>query len=195
MTFSIIIVAYKRYDAIKCLLYSILAQTYQNFNVLIIHDGEDQKHREICSEFLKDDRFRYIQTNVRYNDWGMSLRNICLDMVTGDFIINTNDDNYYTPNWLAEMATAIEREPDCNFVYYDMILSHNNIKNSNRKDYGLFKPRLQHSYIDMGQFAIRESTIHGHKFNLTAPADGELIEEIKHKLVPVYIDKVLFVHN
>jgi glycosyltransferase involved in cell wall biosynthesis len=193
--FSIIVVAYQRYKEIKCLLHSLLSQTYDNFEVIVLHDGHDEQHANIMSEFLTDDRFKYTQTPTRFNDWGMSLRNIGLEMVTGDYVINTNDDNYYTPNWLNEVNLAIEENPEINFVYYDMVLSHNNIENHNKKDYGLFIPQLRHSYIDMGQFAVKSNIIAGHKFSSNAPADGELIEEIKHKLNPYYINKILFVHN
>lgn len=193
--FSIIVVAYQRYKEIKCLLHSLLSQTYDNFEVIVLHDGHDEQHANIMSEFLTDDRFKYIQTPTRFNDWGMSLRNIGLEMVTGDYVINTNDDNYYTPNWLNEVNLAIEENSEINFVYYDMVLSHNNIENHNKKDYGLFIPQLRHSYIDMGQFAVKSNIIAGHKFSSNAPADGELIEEIKHKLNPYYINKILFVHN
>ena len=47
----------------------------------------------------------------------------------------------------------------------------------------------------MGQFAIKKDIIKEHKFKSVAPADSELIEEVKHKLVTNYINKVLFVHN
>ncbi len=155
--FSIIIVAYKRYEQIKCLMYSLLSQSFQDFEVIVIHDGEDWRHSYIISEILYKfkGRLKYLQTPIRYNDWGMSLRNIGIPLTNGQFIINTNDDNYYTPNWLAELSNAIDNNPECNFVYYDMILSHNNIESENHTDYGLFKPQIRHSYIDVGQFAVK----------------------------------------
>lgn len=195
MRFTIIIVAYKRYNPLRCLLFSLLSQTYQNFDVIIIHDGADEGYGEIVHEFMEYTNIRFYSSHERYNDWGHSLRNIGLSMAKGDFIINTNDDNYYTPNYLQELNDTILNNPGCNFVYYDMILSHNNTENHNHKDYGLFLPRIQHSYMDVGQFAIKRDTIDGHKFGTNADADGTLIEEIKTKLIPVYINKVLFVHN
>jgi len=193
--FTIIITAYKRYNAIKTLLYSLLAQTYNNFDLIIIHDGFDRLHIDTMAEFLQYPNIMYFQTPIRYNNWGMSLRNIGISLATGDFIINTNDDNYYTPNWLEELNSAIESDQNINFVYYDMVLSHNNIENHNKKDYGLFTPQLKHSYIDMGQFAVKREIIKKYTFNLTAPADGELVEEMLPELNAHYIDKILFVHN
>jgi glycosyltransferase involved in cell wall biosynthesis len=193
--FSFIITAYQRYNNIQCLIHSLLLQTYDNFEVIIIHDGYDQKHEEVIKPYLNDIRFKYIYTDHRYNDWGMTLRNKGLEMVDGDWIINTNDDNYYVPVYLEELVKVIENKNECNFVYYDCVLSHNNIINHNKKDYGLLIPEIRHSYIDMGQFAVKKEVISKYKFHLTAPADGILIEEMKHELKPEYIDKILFVHN
>jgi glycosyltransferase involved in cell wall biosynthesis len=193
--FSIIVVAYQRYKEIKCLLHSLLSQTYDNFEVIVLHDGHDEQHANIMSEFLTDDRFKYIQTPTRFNDWGMSLRNIGLEMVTGDYVINTNDDNYYVPVYLDELNKTINGYPECNFVYYDCVLNHHNILNHNQKDYGLLIPKLKSCYIDMGQFAVKKDIIIKYRFKSTSTADGELVEEMNHELKPEYIDKILFVHN
>jgi glycosyltransferase involved in cell wall biosynthesis len=191
--FSIIIVAYKRYNELKCLLYSLLSQSFQDFEIIIIHDGFDKYHKLLFNNFENDNRIKYIQTNIRYNDWGMSLRNIGLDIANGDWIINTNDDNYYTPNWLKEINNNIH--DSINFIYYDAVLSHNNLLNHNKKDYGLLIPQIKHSHIDMGQFVVKSDIIKKYKFESIAPADGVLIEEMKHELKPEYINKILFVHN
>jgi glycosyltransferase involved in cell wall biosynthesis len=195
MKISIIVVAYKRYNQIKCLLYSLLSQTYENFEVIVLHDGIDETHANTMADFSEDPRIQYVQTNVRYDDWGMSLRNIGLSMVTGDVVVNTNDDNYYTPNWLREVVSAFENDPVVNFVYYPMVHSHNIIQNHNQSDYGFFVPELKRCYIDMGQFAVKREIIEDHNFKSDPEADGQLIEEMLPKLNTVYIDKVLFVHN
>ena len=191
--FSIIIVAYKRYNKLKCLLYSLLSQSFTDFEIIIIHDGKDIKHKKLFENFENDPRITYFQTPKRYNDWGMSLRNIGINYVKGEWVINTNDDNYYTPNWLEELNQ--HTDPLINFIYYDAVLSHYNELNQNKKDYGLFVPQIKGCYIDMGQFAIKTQILKNHKFKSIAPADADLIEEIKGKLNPVYINKILFVHN
>jgi len=193
--FSFIVVCYERYYNVQCLIYSLLSQTYDNFEVILIHDGYDSKHEDIIKPYLNDKRFKYIYTYQRYNDWGMSLRNKGLQLAKGEWIINTNDDNYYVPIYLEELTKSITNNLECNFVYYDCVLNHHNVINHNKKDYGLLVPQLKHSYIDMGQFAVKKEIITKYQFESVAPADGVLIEEMKHELVPEYIDKILFVHN
>lgn len=193
--FSIIVVAYKKPLELKCLLYSLLSQTYNNFEIIIIHDGIDSDHQIMISEFLKDNRIIYFQTPKRFNDYGMSLRNMGLDIATGDFILNTNDDNYYTPNFLQETYEAIKNNEDCNLVYFDSIDKNFQWQNEQQPPYSLFKPTLNALHIDMGQFVASKELIAETRFTINYDADGIFIEHLKPKIKPVYIEKVLFIHN
>jgi len=193
--FSIIVVSYKRHNELKCLLYSLLSQSYQNFEIIVIHDGIDSEHQIMMNEFLKDDRIIYFQTPKRFNDWGMSLRNIGLDISKGDFIINTNDDNYYTPNCLKEIYHAIIKNPDCNFIYFDSIDKNFQWQNQHQPPYSLFKPLLKWCHMDMGQFAAKKDLIGDTRFKIEYTGDGIFVEELKPNINPQYIEKVLFIHN
>jgi glycosyltransferase involved in cell wall biosynthesis len=193
--FSIIVVSYKKHNELKCLLYSILSQTYQNFEIIVLHDGIDNDHQIMMSEFLKDDRITYIQTHKRYNDWGMTLRNMGLDIVTGDFILNTNDDNYYTPNCLQEIYNVLVSNTECNFVYFDSIDKNFQWQNQHQPPYSLFKPFPKVTHIDMGQFLVRKDLMENRRFKIEYSADGILVEELNPFINPIYIEKVLFIHN
>lgn len=193
--FSIIVVSYKKHNELKCLLYSLLSQTYQNFEIIVVHDGIDNNHQIMMNEFLKDDRITYRQTENRYNDWGMTLRNVGLDIATGDFILNTNDDNYYTPNCLEEVCKVLNDNTECNFIYFDSIDKNFQWQNEQQQPYSLFKPRLARLHIDMGQFLVRKDLMENRKFNSSYTGDGDLVEELKSFINPIYIEKVLFIHN
>jgi len=195
MKFSIVIASYKRIKQLRCLLYSLVCQTYDNFEVITLHECQDDEFDELTLEFTKDKRFIFYTDQIRYCDFGHTMRNKGYHFSSGDVIVFTNDDNYYTPNFLSELKLALDSNPGSDFVYYDMVHSHNNKLNHNGKDYGLFIPKLGHSLIDVGQFAIRKETAKGHLFNSKPDADGDYIEEIKHKIKPVYINKILYVHN
>ena len=98
---------------------------------------------------------------------------------------------------LEEIVNVINNNPDVNFIYWDMILGkYHNQHSHNKKDYGHFVPKIQHSYIDWGQFTTKKSVILKHHIQYEeAAADGSLVESMKHELNPFYIDKVMFVHN
>ena len=73
--FSFIVVCYERYYNVQCLIYSLLSQTYDNFEVILIHDGYNQQHEDIIKPYLSDKRFKYIYTDQRHNDGWISLSN------------------------------------------------------------------------------------------------------------------------
>ena len=195
--FSFIIPCWEQTHLLKCLLQSIVCQTYDNWEVILVHDGANPHHEMRLNEFLIDKRFKYISTPQRYGFWGHMGRSLGTNFSTGEWIIHSNDDNYFVPIMLEEIVNAINNNPEVNFVYWDMILGkYHNQHSHNKKDYGHFVPRIQHSYIDWGQFTTKKSIISKHSIQCKeAAADGDLVESMKHELNPFYIDKVLFVHN
>ena len=59
---SIIIPVYNNENYLRPALQSVLAQTYPDFEVLVIDDGSTDGSLAICREFAqKDDRLRVIQ--------------------------------------------------------------------------------------------------------------------------------------
>lgn len=195
--FSFIIPCWEQTHLLKCLLQSIICQTYSNWEVILVHDGINPEHQSQLEDYLKDPRFKYSSTKVRYGYWGHYGREIGTQLTTGDYIIHSNDDNYFMPILLEEIYSTITRNPGVNFVYWDMILGkYENEHSHNKKDYGHFIPKIQHSYIDWGQFATKSEVIKKYLINKhEAAADGTLVENMKHELVPYFIDKCLFVHN
>jgi len=193
--FSFIIPCWEQTHLLKCLLQSIVCQTYSNWEVILVHDGVNPTHEKQLSEYLKDSKFKYYSTIKRYGYWGHYGREFGTNLATGDWIIHSNDDNYFTPNLLEEITSVLN--PEVNFVYWEMILGkYNNSHSHNQKDWGHFIPRIQHSYIDWGQFATKSEVIKKYQINKhEAAADGTLVETMKHELNPVFIDKCLFVHN
>lgn len=195
--FSFIIPCWEQTNLLKCLLQSIWCQTYTNWEVILVHDGPNPSHEKALGDLIGISRFKYTNTEVRYGYWGHYGREVGTRLATGDWIIHTNDDNYFMPILLEEINSAITRDPEINFVYWEMILGkYVNEHSHNKKDYGHFIPKVQHSYMDWGQFATKSEVIKKYSINKhEAAADGTLVENMKHELNPVFIDKCLFVHN
>jgi hypothetical protein len=195
--FSFIIPCWEQTHLLKCLLQSIICQTYSNWEAILIHDGVDLSHKSNLKEYLNDPRFFYTSTSERYGYWGHKSRIIGTTLSLGDWIIHSNDDNYFVPILLEEIVNIISLNSEVNFIYWDMILGkYKNEHSHNKKDYGHFIPKIQHSYMDWGQFTTKKEIISKYYIQYEeAAADGTLIENMKHELIPAYIDKVLFVHN
>ena len=84
----------------KC-LDSILAQTYTNWEAILVDDGSTDKSGKICDEYAaKDKRFNVIHQN----NGGVSVaRQTGLDNSTGDYIIHCDPDDWIEPTMLEDM--------------------------------------------------------------------------------------------
>lgn len=117
--FSIIIPVYNvELYLYKC-IESVLNQTYQNLEILLIDDGATDRCPEICDEYaLKDSRIKVIH---KKNGGQSSARNAGLDLAQGDYILFLDSDDYWEgDDFLNQLADKIETECDvCFFGCYD----------------------------------------------------------------------------
>ena len=114
--FSVTIPAYKdRY--LKETIDSVLAQTYQNYEVVIVNDASPYDLDSIVSQY-DDPRIRYFKNEKNcgardvVDNW-----NICLSHATGDYLICMGDDDNLTPRCLQDFANLIEKYPDLDLYH------------------------------------------------------------------------------
>ncbi|BEI35265.1 hypothetical protein PHIN6_07830 [Polynucleobacter sp. HIN6] len=69
---TVVCVAYIRYANIPVLIHSLLAQTLQNFKLIVLHDGYDEQMHRILSEFKEKNPgvVEFAFSDSRYKDWG-----------------------------------------------------------------------------------------------------------------------------
>src|SRR5215217_2141977 len=105
---TIVCASYRRYEHLPILIHSIMAQTIQNFRLLILHDGPDERMHSLLIRYQNEfpDRMRFMFTEKRYNDYGHSLRDLGIKEADGEFILITNDDKYYSPQFIEFMMQA-----------------------------------------------------------------------------------------
>lgn len=107
----------------KC-LDSILAQTYTNWEAILVDDGSTDKSGKICDDYAaKDKRFNVIHQN----NGGVSVaRQTGLDNATGDYIIHCDPDDWIEPTMLEELTQKAVKE-DADMVICDIITHRNGI--------------------------------------------------------------------
>ncbi len=108
--FSLIMPAYKKRFLAQTVK-SILAQTYTDFELVVVNDASPEHLQEVMSEF-HDDRLRY-EENVE-NIGGRDLVanwNHCLQYATGTYVILATDDDYFEPTYLEDAACLIQKYP------------------------------------------------------------------------------------
>lgn len=198
---KICVATYKQFHSLQVLLHSLMGQTDDDFDVIVISDGKDDDFYAVRDriESLEPQNINFTHTQQRYNDYGHSLRDLYLRELTcdnDDFILLTNGDNYYTPNFIEEINNVIKSQ-DVDVVYFDMIHSHNRIDSSSKSTYGFFQTEFSPCKCDIGAFVVRASIAKQIMFPYrNHDGDADYIRDIKqltNKIVK--INKVLFVHN
>ncbi len=95
---SVIIPTYKRAHFLKRAVESILAQSYQNIQVVVVDDNSnDPESREdtmkTMSEFSSDDKVKYILSDKKLG--GGPARNLGIENADGEYITFLDDDDEY----------------------------------------------------------------------------------------------------
>ena len=203
MLVDFIVPFYNRTDALRSMLSSLLVQTDNDWKATVIVDTdhgsqENLKYYNEACDLINSligyntdgewSKIMYGFTDKRYNDWGHTPREIGKQQSMADYIIMTGDDNYYTPNFVAELKKATINKPG--MVYWDMVHSH--------YDYSYFNCQPAYNQIDMGAFATRNDLAKQIKLNTSYAADGEFVRDFNIKFPQeqkIKINKCLFVHN
>jgi GalNAc5-diNAcBac-PP-undecaprenol beta-1,3-glucosyltransferase len=95
---SIIMATYNRSQYILESILSIQAQTYQDWECLIIDDGGTDNTVEVLRPILEEDqRFKYLFRTPKYQKGLPGSRNYGLDLAEGDYIIFFDDDDIAHP--------------------------------------------------------------------------------------------------
>lgn len=157
-------------------------------------------------EYKRDNpkQISYECTKTHFNDYGHSLREIGLEKATGEHILITNADNYYSPKGLEFINKAIVNntsKPD--IVMFDMVHSHANPGLRKAPSYSFFKVIYKRNFIDMGAAVVETSLAKRSGFaDKSYSAYATYYENILKKklesgsrLVVVKIPSVLLVHN
>ena len=110
---SVIVPVYNVEQFLPRCINSILAQTFTDFEVLLINDGSADNSGRICDEYAKkDNRIRLFHKG---NGGVSSARNIGLKNVKGELICFIDSDDYLDKKFLQRMVKAME-ENDVDLV-------------------------------------------------------------------------------
>ena len=104
---------------IKQAIESVLMQTEQSFELIIIDDGSTDNSKEIIEKYkdLKNIRIVY-QKNKGLN----VTNNIALRAARGKYIVRLDADDYFSPNALELLLEKLESDPMLGMVFPDYFL-------------------------------------------------------------------------
>ncbi len=113
---SIIIPIYNAAAYLKRCLDSVLRQTFQNLEIILVNDGSQDESLEICKEYAHKDLRIYV---LSIKNSGVSVsRNLALDIARGKYIRFVDSDDWITCD-STEILVRKAEETDSDFVIAD----------------------------------------------------------------------------
>lgn len=103
---SVIIPLYNKNLAIAHTIESVIAQSYKDWELLIIDDGSNDGSDQIAKQYTLDKRIHYI---YKSNGGVSSARNMGIQMAKGEWLLYIDADDYLLPNALETLLNLAKK--------------------------------------------------------------------------------------
>ncbi|TKB66558.1 MAG: glycosyltransferase [Nitrospira sp.] len=128
---SVIVPTYNRLDRLRVALGSILTQTYQDFEIIVVNDSGVEAESVVAA--VNDGRITYISHDC--NKGLAAARNTGLRAAKGKYIAYLDDDDRYLPDHLETLTSFLEHN-EYKVAYTDAWRVHERIENGRHIETG-----------------------------------------------------------
>lgn len=153
---SIIVPIYNAEKYLKKCLDSLIIQSYENIEIILIDDGSTDSSAEICHVYLKKDkRIKYIFQN---NAGVSKARNVGISYATGKYILFVDSDDYVLKDYVKSLFEVMDGS-ELSVCGYYLINSSNDIINSSvkgqRRNLKLKAEEYMYSLFSFNEFSYQ----------------------------------------
>lgn len=116
-TISVIVPVYNVEKYLPRCVESLLAQTYKNFELILVDDGSPDRCPELCDTYEK--KYECIRTLHKANGGLSDARNAGMKIAQGEYITFIDSDDFVNPLYLELLIEGIRKGADmavCDFV-------------------------------------------------------------------------------
>jgi len=118
-TVSVVIPTYNRAHLLGGAIQSVLSQTYQDFELIVVDDGSTDDTEEVVRSF-SDERLRHIRLEENSRTAAVP-RNTGIKIATGEYLAFLDSDDEWLPQKLEKQVKAFEEaSPKVGIVYTGM---------------------------------------------------------------------------
>lgn len=129
-TFSVILPNYNHAQYLDERIQSILKQTHQDFELIILDDASSDNSKQVIEKYISEPRCRKVVINKEnsgspYHQWEMGIR-----LATNEWIWVAESDDFAHPDFLLKINATIEADKDLSLVYSDSVILDDGTKNN-----------------------------------------------------------------
>ncbi|WP_136514980.1 glycosyltransferase [Geomonas edaphica] len=118
---SVIIPCYKQAHFLEEAVASVLAQSYSNWECLIVNDGSPDNTSEVARALIAKNPGRRIYLLEKENGGLASARNHGIANAKGMYILPLDSDDLLHPDMLSKTVDFLEEHPETSIVYTDLV--------------------------------------------------------------------------
>lgn len=115
---SVIIPTYNRADLIQDSIDSVLWQTFEDYEIIIVDDGSTDNTREVLHPLIQEGVIRYVRQD---NQGESAARNHGIKLARGDLVAFLDSDDLFLPEKLAKQISLLEENPALGMVHSDFV--------------------------------------------------------------------------
>ena len=115
---SVIIPNYNRERYISDTIESVLAQDFQDFEILVIDDGSNDRSPEIIQSYARRyaERVKYLEHRNHANLGVSASRNFAIQHASGEYVAFLDSDDLWLPQKLQSQVNVLDRSPEVGLV-------------------------------------------------------------------------------
>lgn len=195
---SIIVPVYKTEKYLKRCIDSILAQSFTDFELILVDDGSPDNCPEICDAYaVQDSRVKVIH---KKNAGVSSARNAGLDLAQAKYIMFCDSDDYVDSDWCKVLYETTLTHPT-SFVVSNFMRACEGKKKTHLPQFQYIETEI--SYYEMFCMGLSGSTwnkIYDHKIlkdhNISFNPDISIAEDVDFNVhYCQYCDKILYIQK
>jgi len=205
---TVVIPTYKRPDFLSRAIDSILGQTYENIEIIVVDDNSsDSVDRKITESLMKEYENK---SNICYlqhpsNLGGSAARNTGLKIARGEYITFLDDDDEFAENKIERQIACLENLDEswgCCYSAYRIVKSENlsQVSNETRSGNLYVEALMRTLFMGSGSnLLLRKSVVdevQGYDESFVRNQDIEFLVRILEKYKIAYIDEeLLLIHQ
>ena len=116
-TVSVIVPNYNHAPYLKQRIESILNQTFQDFELILLDDCSTDNSREVLEAYRNDPHVTHIEYNVTNSGSPFRQWDKGMGLASGRWVWIAESDDWAEPTFLARLLNEVADEPDCALAY------------------------------------------------------------------------------